>query len=132
MSTFDETLRFKSPVSTLYGPGLRAFFRIADIWNLSEAEQMNILGQSSRATLANWRSGEFASCNVDALERISYVLGIYKGIHTIFAEHDMADGWMRRPNKAPAFGGRTAIERMTDGSVRDLEVVRQYIDSLCS
>jgi hypothetical protein len=40
-----------------------------------------------------------------------------------------ADQWVRKPNAAALFGGRSAIERMTSGNVADLYVVRQYIDA---
>jgi len=40
-----------------------------------------------------------------------------------------ADEWIRQPNNAPLFGGRSALERMLSGQVADLYVVRQYLDS---
>jgi len=40
-----------------------------------------------------------------------------------------ADEWVRKPNEAPLFAGRPAIERMASGNVADLYVVRQYIDT---
>ena len=36
---------------------------------------------------------------------------------------------MRKPNKAPIFDGRSALDRMTDGSIEDLKIVRQYLDA---
>ncbi len=61
------------------------------------------------------------------MERISYVLGIYKGLQILLPR--TADEWVRKPNTAAPFGGRPAIERMTSGNVADLFVVRQYVDS---
>ncbi|WP_413207937.1 MbcA/ParS/Xre antitoxin family protein [Rhodospirillum sp. A1_3_36] len=40
-----------------------------------------------------------------------------------------SDTWIKRPNDAPLFGGRPAIERMLSGQVSDLFVVRQYLDA---
>lgn len=110
----------------LTGPALRTFFNIADAWDLSEAEQMKLLGLDSRSTLQNWKRGEVAALGKDALERISYVFGIYKGLHILVPQ--TADQWVRKPNKASVFGGASAIERMASGNVADLYVVRQYID----
>jgi hypothetical protein len=42
---------------------------------------------------------------------------------------ERADEWVRRPNAAPLFGGRSALDRMLGGQVADLYVVRQYLDA---
>lgn len=111
----------------LTGPALRTFFRIAEAWGLREQEQMRLLGLDSRATLQSWKRGDVAAISKDALERISYVLGIYKGLQILLPKS--ADEWVRKPNEAPLFGGRTALERMASGNVADLYVVRQYVDA---
>jgi len=112
----------------LTGPALRTFFNIADKWGLSEAEQMSILGLDSRSTLQSWKRGKVSAISKDALERISYVLGIYKGLHILFPRG--ADKWIRKPNRAGIFGGHPAIDRMVSGNVADLYVTRQYVDAL--
>lgn len=111
----------------LTGPALRTFFRIAEAWGLKEQEQMQILGLDSRSTFQSWKRGGVAAISKDALERISYVMGIYKGLQTLLPK--TANEWVRKPNKASLFGGRPAIERMTSGNVADLFVVRQYVDA---
>lgn len=111
---------------SLTGPALRTFFRIAEAWRLSEGEQMRLLGLDSRSTLQNWKRGAVASVPRDALERVSYVLGIYKGLQILLPK--TADQWVRKPNKARVFGGKSALERMASGNVADLYVVRQYVD----
>ena len=111
----------------LTAPALRTFFRIADAWGLQEAEQMKLLGLDSRSTFQTWKRGAVAAISRDALERISYVMGIYKGLQMLVPR--TADEWVRKPNEAPLFAGRPAIERMASGNVADLYVVRQYIDT---
>lgn len=110
----------------LTGPALRTFFNIADAWKLNEGEQMAILGLDSRSTLQNWKRGAVAALSKDALERISYVMGIYKGLQILVPQS--ADQWVRKPNKAQVFAGRSALDRMVSGNVSDLYVVRQYVD----
>lgn len=110
----------------LTGPALRTFFNIAEAWDLSEAEQMRLLGLDSRSTFHNWKRGEVAALSKDALERISYVMGIYKGLQILVPK--TADEWVRKPNAAGLFGGKPAIDRMASGNVADLYVVRQYVD----
>lgn len=111
----------------LTGPALRTFFRIADAWKLKEQEQMRILGIDRRSTYQSWKRGAVTAIPKDALERISYVLGIYKGLQILLPKS--ADDWVRKPNKSPVFGGRSALDRMVSGNVSDLYVVRQYIDA---
>ena len=115
------------PRKDLTGPALRTFFNIAGKWGLSEAEQMKLLGLDSRSTFQSWKRGAVASIPKDALERISHILGIYKGLHILLPR--TADEWVRKPNAAASFGGRPALERMTSGNVADLYVVRRYIDA---
>lgn len=113
----------------LGGPALRTFFNLAKAWELSEHEQMKLLGLNSRSTLHAWKSGRVTKISRDTLERISYVLGIFKAINILLPDPARADEWLRLPNEAPLFGGRSALERMTSGNVGDLFLVRQYLDA---
>ncbi|MGZ5048829.1 MAG: MbcA/ParS/Xre antitoxin family protein [Usitatibacter sp.] len=107
---------------------LRAFFNIAEAWKLTAREAMTLLGLRSRSTYHVWREGESGALSRDTLERISYVLGIYKALQMLLPSDEAADAWIRKPNAAPLFGGRSAIERMLSGNVADLYEVRRYLD----
>ena len=111
----------------LSGPGLRAFFRIADLWKLSVAEQRALLGHPPKSTFFNWKKG-VGTLSRDTLERISHVLGIYKSLQILLPRPDSADTWVKRPNNGAPFGGKPALERMLKG-MGDLYTVRQYLDA---
>lgn len=111
------------------GAGLRAFARIATAWNLSTQEQMTLLGLRSRSTFFKWRREPQPRLAPDTLERLSYLLGIYKALQILFTDPAAADAWVRRDNDAPLFGGRSALQRMLSGQVADLYLVRQYLDA---
>ena len=113
----------------LSGPALRTFLRIAESWELSVDEQMILLGVTARSTYFKWKKDPNAVLPKDTLERISYVLGVYKALQILLPDAKAADEWVRRPNDAPLFGGRPALERMLSGQVADLFVVRQYLDA---
>lgn len=113
----------------LAGPALRGFFGIADAWELSEKEQIAILGLTSRSTLKSWKSGRVTRISHDTLERISCVFGIFKAINILLPNAERADEWIRRDNTAPLFGGGSALERMTSGNIADLYLVRRYLDA---
>ncbi|RZI86811.1 MAG: DUF2384 domain-containing protein [Rubrivivax sp.] len=113
--------------------GLRAFARIADAWGLSVDEQLRLLGEPARSTFFAWRkSPDTARVSRDTLERLSNLLGIYKSLQILLPDPQAADAWVRQPNTAALFGGRSALDRMLAGNVSDLNLVRQYLDSVRS
>lgn len=109
--------------------GIRSFFRIADAWGLTVAEQRAALGNVARQTLYNWKGDpESARLGDDLLDRISYLLGIYKALHILFTRPEQADAWIRKPNDALPFGGKPAAEILFSGRMDDLARVRRYLD----
>jgi len=118
-------------VKAMSGAGLRAFFNVARDWKLGVEEQLVLLGSPGRSTLFKWKAApEAVTLGRDTLERISYLLGIYKALQILLPDPAAADGWVRRKNAAPMFGGRSALERMLAGNVGDLLAVRQYLDAM--
>ena len=117
------------PDSVLSGPALRAFFNLAGRWKLRVAEQRKLLGDPPESTFYKWKREREGALSRDALERISYLLGIFKALAILFPRPERADAWLRAANTAPAFGGKSALERMLSGNVADLYVVRQYLDA---
>jgi hypothetical protein len=119
----------RSNLASLGGPGLRAFANIAEAWGLTVAEQLTLLGIASRSTFFKWRRELEPRLPQDTLERLSYLLGIYKSLQILLPDPKAADEWVRRPNSAPLFGGHSALDRMLSGQVADLYVVREYLDA---
>lgn len=117
------------PRRELSAPALRAFFNITGLWGLSTEQERTLLGRPGRSTFFRWKRDLDGALPHDVLERISYLLGIYKALEILFPEPAQADGWVKRPNQAPVFGGQSALERMLGGQVADLFVVRQYLDA---
>jgi hypothetical protein len=117
------------PESSLAGPALRGFFSLAARWKLRVAEQRRLLGDPPESTFYKWKRERDGALSRDTLERISYLLGIFKALAILFPQPERADAWLRKPNAAPAFAGKSALERMLSGNVADLFVVRQYLDA---
>lgn len=113
----------------LSGPALRAFFNIASAWNLNAKQQRTLLGNPPSSTFFKWKRDMGGTVSRDVLERISYVLGIYKALQILLPDTERADAWISRPNAAPLFGGHSALDRMLGGNVGDLYAVRQYLDA---
>lgn len=114
---------------SLSAAALRTFFNIARDWRLSTSEQMQLLGLHAPSTFFKWKKDPDIALSRDTLERISYILGIYKALQILLPDPDAADAWVRKPNSASLFGGRSALARMLSGNVADLYVVRQYLDA---
>ena len=115
----------------LAAAGLRAFERIAEAWSLTVEQQLMLLGQPARSTFFQWRKQpEKAQLPRDTLERLSNLLGIYKSLQILLPDAAAADAWVRQPNSAAPFGGRSALDRMLAGNVSDLNLVRRYLDGV--
>ncbi len=115
----------------LAAAGLRAFAGIVRAWGLSVDEQMCLLGQPPRSTFFAWRKHpDKAALSRDTLERLSNILGIYKSLQILLPDAATADAWVRQPNAAAPFGGRSALDRMLAGNVADLNLVRRYLDGM--
>jgi len=106
----------------------RAFFRVVDAWGVSDAQARVLLGSPSRSTYYTYKRGQGGELGRDTLERVSYVLGIYKALALLFPNPAQADAWMKKPNAA--FGGRSALAHALGGSVVDLADVRRYLDAV--
>ena len=108
---------------------LRTFWRLAEAWKLDIAEQTALLGVG-RTTLYQWKQGKLGGAlDRHVLERLSYLFGIYAALQILLPVGPQADAWVRQPNAAPLFGGRSALDRMLGGQVADLYVVRHYLDA---
>lgn len=99
--------------------GLKAFFRIIEAWGLSEEEGVSLLGFDHRPTESE--------IGIDPLKRISYILGIYRAIHTLLPNVQGADAWIKKSNDSPLFGGKPAIESMLTDGLEGIESVRNYL-----
>jgi hypothetical protein len=118
-------------IADMSAAGLRAFLKIAHDWTLSADEQIVLLGSPGRSTFFKWKQApETARLARDTLERLSLILGIYKALQILLPQPEAADGWIKRANTAPPFGGRRALDRMLAGNVSDLVAVRQYLDAM--
>jgi hypothetical protein len=84
-----------------------ALKKMGAIWGLSDADTAALLSPNT-------------------LERFSYLLGIYKSLHTIYDDAG-ADRWPTARNTNPLFGGKTPVEYMLSGGTKAIEDVRGYL-----
>jgi uncharacterized protein (DUF2384 family) len=108
---------------------LTAFFNITAAWGLTAEEERILLGSPPRSTFFKWKSEKNARLSADTIERISYVMGIYKALRILLPTEEAAHQWIKKPNAARGFNGKSALERMLAGRVVDLADVRRYLDA---
>ncbi|MCA2999728.1 MAG: DUF2384 domain-containing protein [Rhodocyclaceae bacterium] len=113
----------------LAGAGLRGFFGIAEKWGLAERDCIVLLGEPSRATYYNWKKGDVGKVGRDTIDRLSYIVGIYKALQILIPDESIADGWIRNPNDAPLFAGQAPLALMLSGQLVDLFRVRAFLDA---
>jgi hypothetical protein len=106
---------------------LEVFFNIMAAWQVKGKDQMILLGKPAESTFYNWKKGKVSSLSTDTLERISYVMGIYKALGNLFPTRNQADAWPHKPNKV--FNDQTALAFMLKGSMINLSDMRRYLDA---
>ena len=108
---------------------VRAVKGVAKQWGITGAEMASLLGVSTstwdRMSAGSWE-GALAQ---DQLTRISALVGLFKGLHLLFAD-DMADRWVRLRNRGTLFENRTPIEAMIEGGIPLMLDVRRHLDAL--
>jgi hypothetical protein len=115
--------------STLGGPAIRTFLRIAERWALSEDEQCAML-DVSRDVLSEWRTHAPDWIGRNQVDRISHIFGIHAALGTLIPSAVFRDRWIRQPNGHTLFGGCAPIDRMRAG-IAGLALVRAYLDGEC-
>ena len=113
----------------LSGIALRAYRSLAARWDLSNGEASALLGVSGSTWDRIKRESRESSLSQDQLTRVSALVGIFKGLHLLFAD-EMADKWPRLVNSGPLFERRSPIEAMIEGGIPSMIEIRRYIDAV--
>lgn len=108
---------------------LKAFKNLAEVWGLKNPEAAALLGVSTSTWERIKRNERAGDLSQDQLTRVSALIGIYKGLHLLFAD-DMADRWLRLNNSGPLFNNVTPIDAMIEGGIPRMLEVRRYVDAV--
>ncbi len=113
----------------LSGPAIRAFFNLARKWELSVDQQRGLLGWPAPSTYHKYKAGRIGTLSFDALTRVSLLLGIYKALHILYPQAELADQWIKLRNTNSIFGGKSPLALMLDGGIDALYQVRRLLDA---
>jgi len=82
--------------------------------------------------MQRWRqqveAGEGLNLSADTVERLSYLLGIWKALGILLPTPANRLLWLRNANTDAPFNGQAPLARLLAGQVADLYVVRHYLD----
>jgi hypothetical protein len=124
-----QTFANDSDRRRLTGAAAKAVVRLAAAWGVGNAESAALLGVSE-STWDRIKAGRWDGVlSQDQLTRASALIGIFKGLHLLFAD-GMADRWPSLPNRGPIFARQSPIAAMIDGGIPRMLETRQYIDAL--
>lgn len=112
---------------------LGVFFNISKKWDLNNEQQMCILGDIPKTTFYHWKKKVDNKTDLilpkDTLERISYIMGIFKALNILLPTEEAANSWVHKTNSAPLFNNHTALDKMLAGNVADLADIRRFLDA---
>ena len=115
--------------SRLSPVALKAYRRLIEAWGLTGQQAAALLDVSTSTWERLKPEGKDRALSQDQMTRISALVGIYKGLHLLFAD-GMADRWPTLQNKGPLFGRTSPIEAMIRGGIPHMLDVRRYVDAV--
>ncbi len=101
---------------------------LVERFRFKEEEGRVLMGEMPRSTYFKGLNVHEGKLNRDQMERISYLLGIYKALRILFTDSHQALTWIERENKLPPFNGMTPKQFMLEGSLIRLADVRRFLD----
>lgn len=113
----------------LSGVALKAFKALVARWDLSNSESAALLGVSESTWDRIKRGTWDQPLSQDQLTRASAAIGVYKGLHLLFADQ-MADRWPTLANRGPIFQRRSPVEAMIEGGIPMMLETRRYVDAV--
>jgi hypothetical protein len=104
----------KGVVKRLSPSAVKAFLKMAMLWELRDEDARQLLGGMSNGAYYELKKAGSRSLDQDRLTRISLLTGIFKALNILYGKK-LADRWVRLPNTNPIFGGEMPLAYMIKG-----------------
>lgn len=121
-------LNSRSERERLSKSALKGFFNLIEKWGIRDEDARELLGGLSSSAFYDWKKNPDRVLEVDRINRISYLIGIYKALHIIYGDK-LADKWVTLPNKNVIFARRTPLEFILAGGMIAMQTVRMLLDA---
>ena len=105
--------------------------RLFDLWNISTAAQLELLGLSrtSRAQISKYRSGGAVPSSRDMLDRIGWLLSIHKSLRLLYPRNEnIRYTWVKRRNRV--LDDQRPLDIMKYQGLIGVARVARYLDFL--
>ncbi|TPG38035.1 DUF2384 domain-containing protein [Sphingomonas koreensis] len=103
---------------------LNTAIRVLDLWSVAPFDQSHLLevdvGDVPSAAIKR------SPLSAITLLRASDIVGIYGDLQVLLPSPRSADAWVSKPNAAPGFDGRSALDLMLQGET-GIQLVRRYL-----
>lgn len=100
---------------------------LSEVWHLSTAEQVALLGLGNECDVVALRSQAPQEASQPLLEHLAMLIDIYQALSTLLPRQEASDGWLRRRNDNEPFRGASPIALMLDRGRPGLRDVRTYL-----
>lgn len=100
-----------------------------DLWNLSTADRLELLGQSatSRANLTKYRNGAPLPNLRDLLDRVGWLLAIHKSLRLLYPHNaTLRATWIHSRNRA--LDNQTPLQLIRQEGIIGMAKVSRYLD----
>lgn len=97
-------------------------------FHFNEQEALILMGDIPRSSFYKGIKEHKGKLSRDQLERISFLLGIYKDLRILFTDSEQAMSWINRSNTLAPFNGMTPKAYMLEGGLVRLADVRRFLD----
>ncbi len=129
MTSAPQTFALEANRARLTPVALAALRNLLPAWKLAGDQMAALLGVSP-STWDRMQRGSWAGVlSQDQMMRASALIGMFKGLHLLFAD-DMADRWPQLRNAGALFDNLTPIEAMIEGGIPRMLDIRRHVDAL--
>ncbi len=108
---------------------VRIFLNIMEEWKVKDADARELLrGIGNGPFYELKRNPDDKVLDAERLQRISYLVGIYKSLRILYSEN-LANRFVHLPNRNRMFNGSTPLEYMIKGGLLAMQNVRRLLDA---
>ena len=97
-------------------------------WKVRDEDARALLGGVTNGPFYEMKRNPERVLDADRLTRISYLIRIFKALH-ILHSRNLADAWVRLPNRNRVFAGETPLAYMIHGGLPAMQTVRRLLDA---
>ena len=128
---FDSVQTFERAADRerLSAAALKGFRTLAERWKLTKSEAAALLDVSDLTWHGIEAGDSHPLLSRDQLVRVSFMIGIYQALHTIFADA-MADRWPKLPNRNPVFRDQSPVVAMIKDGIPLMLEARRHVEAM--